>query len=363
MLNRTTFWNLLSVYKINIPLIQRDYALGRKSEADRKDKLLHTIYTHLENKQNLNLDFVYGRVDCDIFTPIDGQERLTTLYLLHWYIAEKEKISIDERCLLNRYEYDTRGSSHQFCNALVNNLLKVPLHLQVDAISDIIKNKYWYNSTWDIDPTIQSMLAIIDAIHQKFRHTKDTSLWEYLTQEDNITFDWLDLGKKGYILTDHLYIKMNTRGKLLTQFENFKPNFIQFIAKEFTSKKILHPHLGEVTYADYFSLKIDQEWAEVFWTLREDKCTIDDSLSAYLRFVTQLLYRINNQQDKIHDINNSFVQYQEVYSKEENLLFLFNNFDRLYEMVINQGKADKESIDSFIDAIKEEVAMIVQESE
>lgn len=38
----------------------------------------------------INLDFIYGNLDGDTFLPLDGQQRLTTLFLLHWYAYEKE---------------------------------------------------------------------------------------------------------------------------------------------------------------------------------------------------------------------------------------------------------------------------------
>ena len=358
MLNRTTFWNFIKDYKINISFIHRGYVLGRKGEASNRDSLLYTIHSHLINNKDLNLDFIYGSIESDTFTPIEGQQKLTTLFLLHWYLSVKENIDMEERKTLNRFEYDAHTSSYKLCYALVNNEIELPLHNKTGAFTEVIKNKYWYKNAWNQDSTIQSILLMIDAIHQKFYHTKNDTLWHNLTQEDSITFDWLDLGKKGYMLSEQLYIKMNARGKQLTRFENFKPKFIQFLAKQYKDKNILHPHRGEVSYVDYFSCKIEQEWANLFWEFRDDKNTIDNDLSDYLRFITRLLYRKNNSYDMANDFNNTFSQYEQVYSIEEHLVFLFESLDKLHDLVVNHGRVDKESINKYIQSIKEEAVII-----
>lgn len=361
MLNRTTFWNILKDHKINIPLIQRGYVLGREDEASKRDSLLCTIHSHLIDNKNLNLDFIYGSVENGTFTPIDGQQRLTTLFLLHWYLSVKENIDMDERKTLNRFEYDARTNSHVFCNALVNHEIELPSHNNRGTLTDVIKNKHWYHSAWNKDSTIQSMLVTIETIHQKFHPTTDDALWHYLTDEESITFDWLDLRNKGYMLSDQLYIKMNARGKQLTRLENFKPKFIQFLAKQYKGKNILHSHRGEVSYADYFSCKIEQEWASLFWEFRDDKQTIDNNLSAYLRFITRLLYRKMNRYDMPNNFNNTFPQYEQVYSIEEHLVFLFDSLNKLHDLVVCQGRVDKESINKYIESVKEEAGMIGME--
>ena len=78
--------------KISIPIIQRDYAQGRmdSKSSNIRNKFLDEIFNRLDNDENLFLDFVYGNIEGDKFIPIDGQQRLTTLFLLHLYFAKKE---------------------------------------------------------------------------------------------------------------------------------------------------------------------------------------------------------------------------------------------------------------------------------
>ena len=102
---KTTLFNILSnkiadlsISKgIEIPMIQRDYVQGRSnSDSDEiRKQFLENIKETIENSttgnKNLQLDFIYGYVENESFIPLDGQQRLTTLYLLYWYFALKNE--------------------------------------------------------------------------------------------------------------------------------------------------------------------------------------------------------------------------------------------------------------------------------
>jgi uncharacterized protein with ParB-like and HNH nuclease domain len=108
--------------KIEIPIIQRDYAQGRiNDEVGRiRDRFLDALFQSIKNNKHITLDFVYGDVSKEgVLTPLDGQQRLTTLFLLHWYIAKKEKLDVLELEFLSDFSYATRFSSRDFCQELV----------------------------------------------------------------------------------------------------------------------------------------------------------------------------------------------------------------------------------------------------
>ena len=73
---------------IKIPLIQRDYAQGRPGNKvkDIREKFIKDLYDSVIANRRLNLDFVYGTTDNKRFIPLDGQQRLTTLFLIHIYL-------------------------------------------------------------------------------------------------------------------------------------------------------------------------------------------------------------------------------------------------------------------------------------
>ena len=208
----------LKINKVIIPLIQRDYAQGRKTyEINRiRDKFLKSLYEAISTNTSINLDFIYGDIDeKGNLTPLDGQQRLTTLFLLHWYAAKKAGKNADDYSFLNNFSYETRYSSRDFCSELVKF---VPSFTDKKGISNEIIDQSWFPLDWCNDQTISSMLVMIDDIDKRFSEIKD--LWQKLVSNKIITFYFLPIKNLG--LSDELYIKMNSRGKPLTRFEHFK---------------------------------------------------------------------------------------------------------------------------------------------
>lgn len=349
--NNKSFWELINSFKINIPIIQRDYAQGREEESEKREKFLTSLYTHIILSQTLDLDFIYGRTKDQIFYPIDGQQRLTTLFLLHWYISIKEKVENEIRQVLTKFVYDTRISSREFCKSIVDEIITIPNDGNGNDFIKEIQNKHWFRNSWANDPTIKAMLIMIQAIHDKFKETPDISIWDRLTTQRLITFQDLDLGKKGFELTDELYIKMNSRGKQLTPFENFKANFIQFIDRNFKDKTLEHPFKGKISYSGYFSYRIEKEWTDLFWAYRGDKETIDIEFTNYFEFVAQLCFFRLNKDAKAEDFKNSFNQYEDIFKHESNLLFLFDSLDKVYLLSTNKGFNYKENIDNLFETL------------
>ena len=168
--------------KIVIPLIQRDYAQGRiDKDINRvRSRFLQALYRAVTGEP-ITLDFVYGDIDEEgTMTPLDGQQRLTTLFLLHWYAAKKEKISDDKYAFLSRFSYETRYSARYFCAELVKFMPSFETTLSAD-----IKNQAWFTFDWKDDPTISSMLVMLDAIDERFKDVPD--IWEQL-ENKAITF-------------------------------------------------------------------------------------------------------------------------------------------------------------------------------
>ena len=228
--------------KISIPIIQRDYAQGRKDVASIRGKFLDEIFNRLDNDENLFLDFVYGSIEGDKFIPIDGQQRLTTLFLLHLCFAKKESKDCE---YLKGFTYETRSSSREFCEKLVDAVID----FDKGEISADIKNSSWFMPFWENDPTVKSMLVMIDAIHDKFKN------FTFYDRLENIKFSFLELKEFG--LTDDLYIKMNARGKPLSEFENFKAEFEKELSQDIKAK-------------------LDNEWLDLFWGLKDsDKESVD----------------------------------------------------------------------------------------
>ena len=155
-----SFWNFLSGHSIEIPIIQRDYAQGRRGKEELRKGFLANLKAALDGKQpTLKLDFVYGALKKEQLNPLDGQQRLTTLWLLHWYIALRANV-LGECCeTLRRFTYETRISSRDFCEQLCNadNFRE----FAGDDVVGYITRQTWFYSAWKQDPTIQSMLRML----------------------------------------------------------------------------------------------------------------------------------------------------------------------------------------------------------
>lgn len=301
---RLSFFQLLrdSDLKIEIPIIQRDYAQGRQKEAVVRDTFLQALFGYLESNRPFNdLDFVYGCITgASKFIPLDGQQRLTTLFLLHWYLAlSAEELDSFSKILCHsqrsRFTYETRSSSREFCDALVTSSFdysQIADSESADAVSAIIKDQSWFFTSWCFDPTIQAMLTMLDAIHLKFRGHPEFYL--RLTNDESpvITFRFLNLER--FLLTDDLYIKMNARGKPITAFESFKAKLekkIQSFQGEWPTTYELAYKPAPISGYDYFIHKVDNDWADVFWPYRNtasDDDTFDDELMNFIGiFVAQ----------------------------------------------------------------------------
>ena len=278
-------WQPLS--KIEIPIIQRDYAQGREGKEELRKNFL-TALREVVNDKSLELDFVYGSVKNKILQPLDGQQRLTTLFLLHWFVAVKENKLDDElKKLLTKFTYETRTSSREFCNDLINKGIDFNKLLETDfydeeknkpknnELSKSIINSSWFFLSWKRDPTIKSMLTMLDSIHHTFKD--NTDVWDKLNK---ISFHYIELQNFG--LSDDLYIKMNARGKHLTDFENFKAKFEQRIKQN-------KWEMNENPTAT-FSYKIDTDWTNLFWDYRDDKNKIDESILKFFANAAILFY-------------------------------------------------------------------------
>jgi hypothetical protein len=308
-IRKCSLLNLVGRNAIRVPKIQRDYAQGRDNDIvnDIRSKFVHDLITAISPSGSpIELDFVYGSFRDDAFEPLDGQQRLTTLFLLHWIcgvdLYDKERDS-------SKLSYETRSTSTDFCLELVKHSPKQFLEeiaqslshkneqiekakkalialqniskderpedypkliesakkaltdaekLPEKSFSSLIQNRDWFNYLWKFDPTIQSMLVMLDALHKEFlsRHIDIDSCKANL---ERITFSDLDLGD--FDLSDDLFIKMNARGKQLSSFDILKSS----LEEEIQIQKA-EGHCTTICESNWRSL-IDGEWIDWFWNM------------------------------------------------------------------------------------------------
>jgi uncharacterized protein with ParB-like and HNH nuclease domain len=261
---KLTLWKALEQYHIVIPTIQRDYAQGRKNDpkiAQIRKTFLQALVQSLTEHHELELDFVYGSLNQKNLELLDGQQRLTTLFLLHCYLVNKNKVNIKEIDLikerLQKFSYQTRTSSKMFISQLVEKLVDMEWG---DKPSVSIENEAWFLAVWSKDPTIISILTMLDELETLLgsKHTDEfDELWVRLSSHSILNFYLLPMNE--FSLTDELYIKMNARGVQLTEFENFKAWLQGFLENKIDTSKSIP-----------FFQSIDTKWTDLIWTASKD---------------------------------------------------------------------------------------------
>lgn len=241
-----TFLELLQDFKVLIPIIQRDYAHGRDNAKakDVREGLIDSLWNVVNPKSDkeLHLDFVYGRIDGACLIPFDGQQRLTTLFLFHRYLYEKEKgkgwEGSDVQQRLKKFSYATRPSARDFCEALCDN--RILGDSKTPPCIDDISDAKWFDVSWLDDPTVKSMIRVLKTIHEKASGDNN------IERLNRITFTLADMGKLN--MGDMSYISMNSTGRPLTAWENFKASLLE--RYDIQEKESL-----DTKWADYFFSK------------------------------------------------------------------------------------------------------------
>jgi len=307
-----------AVNRVEIPLIQRDYAQGRDDPAVqviRRD-FLEVLVGAITDGDPVDLDFVYGEIQDGTLRLLDGQQRLTTLFLIHWYVATKTgRLADAARCL--RFTYATRPTTELFCRQLVK-----PEHAptaEFSVPSEWIADQPWYLFAWRHDPSVQSMLVMLDSIHEYLSKEwidLDT-VWSRLTNPASPAISFYFLPIEDMPSGEEVYIKMNSRGKPLTEFESFKARFERILSDALPPDrfdKIIH--------------KLDGAWTDVLWPYHDGDHIVDDEFLRYLEFIIEVCEwrdgvatsgRLLDRAERVFATGNPNAQ--------RNVDFLFHSFD------------------------------------
>lgn len=288
MNNIYQFSTLIHAYSkgIRIPEIQRSYAQGRKNlhSSEIRENFIQALHDTFIQGTQIHLDFIYGYGEEKFFIPLDGQQRLTTLFLLHRFLARSNQayesfadlFVIDGR--KSSFWYETRITSTEFCHFLVkkdifsfnmSNGQRLPL-------KESIQNHPEFIDAWQYDPTVQGMLNMLETMDSIFKENPEqlSSWFDRLVNKNEamITFYVYDLhttneNNNTYIVpAEEMYIKMNSRGLPLTEYENFKASLLEY---NFPDEKCDYEGV-EQNFKQYFSTKLDNAWIDVFWKMRNN---------------------------------------------------------------------------------------------
>lgn len=305
--SNTSFWSEISDYKIQVPYYQRDYAQGRIDNG-RIDNIRKVFVEEMYgaimgfNNKECHLGLVFGSYDENekVFIAVDGQQRLTTVFLLHWYVAWRENKLNDYKEKLLNFSWDTRSYSSQF----VELLFKIR---PSGNVIDSIKTNSNYFSVWENDPTVKGMLTMLEEIEKQYPN--DILLCSQLFSNDcKIKYDILKLEKDSDGKT---YLKMNSRGRSLTTFELFKSKLLD-------------------KYKPNFGHKFDNEWLSFMIKI---SATSDSQFSdpdiPFMNFINEYTYTYLQLKLKSgSDIANNYKEFTDAKVKGELTDVPFISFDK-----------------------------------
>jgi hypothetical protein len=271
---------------ILIPALQRDYVQGGRT--DVINPFIDELLSALKGAKKLDLNYIYGSyegLEKNDFVPIDGQQRLITLWLIYLYLYKKQG---------KDFQVKLRFNSREFANAFSEKLLdKLQNFMNSTELKNDIIDASWFVSGWQHDVTVCNMLNTLNLLAER---CKELNISEYKNY-DNINFSFLDIKNEG--LTDDIYVKMNGRGKPLTYFENLK---------SWMDGKVIELFGEESFFTKEWQTKIDNEWTDFFWENRNKKQEhpeeIDDEQTRFF-YSLLLLYWIKNKENLLQEHSNN----------------------------------------------------------
>ena len=240
-----------------------DDSLLNKMPPDIREQFLRSLS---ENKIYSNIGFIYayrgeGETSSKYFL-IDGQQRITTMYLLLLAISIKEgKQDIFRNTYFDhqipKVDYKVREATHDFLIEFIEFML-------CGGDIEEVKEQYWYYSFYESDSTIQSILSNYPVV-QNFVRSFPIDL-SYA--EDNIELWYFDTSKSEQ--GEELYIYMNSRGESVQPNENIKALLLEGLTDE---EKHRNGKEWEV-------------WQNFFWLNKTDKNeNADDGFDEFLRWI------------------------------------------------------------------------------
>jgi len=285
---------LLALNNLIVPEIQRDYVWGENK--DVLQKFINDIKNYAKicdackrahSERNNNIGFLYsykppyqelerGRY-LDEFL-IDGQQRITTIFLLLLSRAVSEDRIRDFKNICRVHEdgfaecfnYKVREISQNFMDSLLKHVINVGDSTALDFIYEKDRPT-WFLSDFERDPTVISICNSLIVLKKSFEND-DNLYFDFLLENIHFWHFKTEITTQG----EELYISMNSTGEQLAQNEIQKADII--------SKN------NQIDFGQRW-----EKWQNIFWWHRiEGKDTITEKENADKGF--------NNYIHCIHDL-------------------------------------------------------------
>ncbi|MCH5239581.1 MAG: DUF262 domain-containing protein [Muribaculaceae bacterium] len=337
--------------KINIPDLQRDYCWG-ENENLIKDFINNVLLlssqkpgSHI-NQQKPAMGLIYGyfQEHFDSFMQLcDGQQRLTTIFLILGIIQRMLGGNFEENLLMSSFEhkdddhepylrYSIRESSLYFLSDLTYYYFLNPESEEGEnkTPSDFIVNQPWFLHEYFYDSTIKNILNTIDIVTDVLLANNFTKeeLRKIYEEIGNIEFLYYDMGSR--VNGEKTFVIINTTGEPLTSTQNLKPLIINKGADL----------ISEVDTEIQKRKEISQKWEEMetwFWKNRNKNIeeTGDNGMSAFLHTIwfykspdQKTAYERYEWDNGIHSKQIMEVHFDEIYR-------IFTSYRRLVKLFVD----------------------------
>ncbi len=343
--------------RIIIPDLQRDYCWGDKVHTDEKKELVSGFVNNLINqfdnndyKDFLNLGLLYGyEAPANHIQLCDGQQRITTLYLLLGMLNRKTKDNVFRKYLISDYEYlqddkepyllySIRESSLYFLSDLVCHFfIKEKDDIYFVANCEDIRKSTWFFNDYKYDPSIQSIvraLSIIDTILKEKGNDWCREFGAFITTR--LTFMYYDMEnrKNG----EETFVVINTTGEPLSSTQNLKP----LVLKERINEN---------------NKEMPKQWEEMetwFWKKRQTENgndTADAGFNEFLRWITMLeLDKLGKKEELkrvlkegTYTFPQDSISFEKIYSYWNIVKFLFESWE--YCVVLDDNHLSPKEIE------------------
>jgi hypothetical protein len=310
------------VEQIVIPEIQRDYVWKkeqvegllsslvsdyRKFESEEinvsaDNEEIKKLFINYYKKQQFasNIGFIYAYNDAEYkgkYFLIDGQQRVTTVYLLllNLFIATRQKQDFENKYFKDNHlkiDFKVRESSHDFFKNFIrfclDNDFEAAVDFKVEFVEKLI-SQYWYFDEYKNDKTIKSIINNYVVING-FIRSQDLNSKEFL----NYILDYVDcwyfdtnISEQG----EELYIYMNARGEQIQNSENIKADLLGALKETdiqlVSGRDDYNKHHTINGLKDYWGEKWEV-WQDFFWVNKGNNDNADNGFNEFLKCVAGL---------------------------------------------------------------------------
>ncbi|WP_313255005.1 DUF262 domain-containing protein [Empedobacter sp.] len=291
---------------------------------------LQQVYTTLQFKQKMG--FIYAYHDKQLpgqFFLIDGQQRITTFYLLLLvlYTKAEKKDAFSKLYYDNKFpkvDYKVRESAYEFMRLFIEDTLKG---------KDYKQNKDFFEIEYTNDITVQNLRNNFDFLEKQLVAFSNDQLVDLIDFVENyVEFNYFDtqLSAQG----ERLYLYMNSRGYHLSHQEKLRANLIEKCSKE--DKK----EAGALW----------EEWQDFFFEYKFSNENADQGFELFLYYASVLKQYLEGNFDREIEFQTEKLKTYEIDNLD--IIFLSKAFSALKKVLIEIENPSRFIEDFFTKSLK-----------